>query len=163
MKATEEKVTPETASTSTDDSWRARIVNDRNGIARVINSVSRVAVVGIKPEEVGGPAFGVPQVMQQSGFTIIPVPVYYPELREILGEPVHRNLSTIDPPADMVQLFRRSSDVPKHLDEILAAKPKVVWMQLGIRNDAAAETLAKAGITVVQDRCFKVEMAWLGR
>ena len=63
----------------------------------------------------------------------------------------------------MVQLFRRSSDVPKHVDEILAAKPKVVWMQQGIRNDEAAEQFAKAGITVVQDKCLKVEMERLGR
>lgn len=154
---TEVKVTPDT------DEWRSHIVSDRQGIARVVNSVSRVAVIGIKPEHVGGPAFYVPEIMQESGFTIIPVPVYYPEVTEILGEKVHRNLSTIDPPPDMVQLFRRSADVAKHVDEILAAKPKVVWMQLGIRNDAAAEQFARAGITVVQDHCFKIEMEHLGR
>jgi len=166
MRITEEKVTSgaDPANTAAgDDNWRARIVDDRHGIARVINRVSRVAVVGIKPESAGGPAFYVPEIMQQSGFTIIPVPVYFPETTEILGEPVHRSLSTIDPPADTVQLFRRSSDVAQHVDEIIAAKPKVVWMQLGIRDEAAAERFAKAGITVVQDRCFKIEMADLGR
>lgn len=151
------KLTPDT------DEWRAHIVSDRQAIARVVNSISRVAVIGIKPESVGGPAYFVPEIMQQSGMTIIPVPVYYPEVTEILGEKVHRNLSTIDPPADMVQLFRRSSDVPRHVDEILAAKPKAVWMQLGIQNDEAAEKFARAGITVVQDRCMKIEMARLGR
>lgn len=158
MKAKEEKVMP-----GTEHDWKARIVDDAPGIARVINSVSRVAVIGIKPETVGGASYYVPQIMQQGGFTIIPVPVYYPDVQEILGEPVHRGLATIDPPADMVQLFRRSNDVTAHVDEILAAKPKVVWMQLGIRNEAAAERFAKAGITVVQDRCFKIEMAELGR
>ena len=154
---TDVKVTPDT------DEWRAHIVDDRQSIARVVNSVSRVAVIGIKPENVGGPAYYVPEIMKESGMTIIPVPVYYPEVTEILGEKVHRSLSTIDPPPDMVQLFRRSSDVPKHVDEILAAKPRVVWMQLGIRNDEAAEKFARAGITVVQDRCMKIEMERLGR
>ena len=154
---TEDKLTPDA------DDWRARIIDDRQGIARVIGSVSRVAVIGIKTEDAGGPAFFVPEMMQESGFTIIPVPVYHPEATEILGEPVHRSLATIDPPPQMVQLFRRSADVAKHVDEILAAKPKVVWMQLGIRNEPAAERFAKAGITVVQDKCLKVELARLGR
>ena len=154
---TEDNLTPD------DGEWRTRIVEDRQGIARIVNSVSRVAVIGIKTEDAGGPAFFVPEMMKESGFTIIPVPVYHPEATEILGEPVHRSLATIDPPPQMVQLFRRSADVAKHVDEILAAKPKVVWMQAGIRNDAAAERFAKAGITVVQDKCMKVELARLGR
>ena len=154
---TEDNLTPD------NGEWRARIVDDRHGIARVINSVSRVAVIGIKTEDAGGPAYFVPEMMKESGFTIIPVPVYHPEATEILGEPVHRSLATIDPPPQMVQLFRRSADVAKHVDEILAAKPRVVWMQSGIRNEAAAERFAKAGITVVQDRCMKVELARLGR
>lgn len=153
----EDNLTPDTGA------WRSRIVDDRQGIARAIDGVTRVAVIGIKTEETGGPAFFVPEMMQDSGFTIIPVPVYHPETTEILGEPVHRSLATIDPPADMVQLFRRSPDVAKHVDEILAAKPRVVWMQLGIRNDSAAETFARAGITVVQDKCLKVELARMGR
>ena len=153
----ESKVTPDS------DQWRGRIVEDDADIARIINSVSRVAVVGIKPVHVGGPAFYVPETMQQWGFTIIPMPVYYPEVTEILGEPVHRSLSTIHPPPDMVQLFRRSADVPQHVGEILAAHPQVVWMQLGIRNDAVAEQLARAGITVVQDRCLSVELERLRR
>lgn len=154
---TEEKLMPGV------DQWRDRIVDDRAGIARVVNSVSRVAVIGIKPENVGGPAFFVPEIMQESGYTIIPVPVYYPDVTEILGEPVHRSLATIDPPPDMVLIFRRSADVAKHVDEILATKPKVVWMQLGIRNDAVAERFAKAGMTVVHDKCMKVEMERIGR
>jgi len=154
---TEDKLTPDA------DEWRTRIVDDRQGIARVLGSVSRVAVIGIKTEDAGGPAFYVPEMMQESGYTIIPVPVYHPEATEILGEPVHRSLATIDPPPQMVQLFRRSPDVAGHVDEILAARPQVVWMQLGIRDDRAAETFARAGITVVQDKCLKVELARLGR
>ena len=121
-----------------------------------------MAVIGIKTPEAGGPAYTVPAYMQQVGFEIVPVPVYYPDVTEILGVPVHRSLATIDPPVDMVQLFRRSEDVIKHVDEILAAEPSVVWMQLGIRNDEAAERLARAGIFVVQDHCTYVELKRAG-
>ena len=81
-----------------------------------------------------------------------------PNVSEILGVPVHRSLATVLPPADVVQIFRRPADVPQHLDDILAAKPRVVWMQLGIRNDAVAEALARAGIHVIQNRCLQVEL-----
>ncbi|HEY0931086.1 MAG TPA: CoA-binding protein [Gemmatimonas sp.] len=146
------KVTPES------EDWRARLLSTPEQIDHVLAQVKRVAVIGIKPKDVGGPAHTVPAYMQQVGYDIVPVPVYYPEVTEILGAPVHRSLATIDPPADMVQLFRRSEDVPKHIDEILAAEPSVVWMQLGIRNDEAAERFARAGMWVVQDRCTYVEL-----
>jgi predicted CoA-binding protein len=149
--------------TAGDAEWRSRLVDDRNGIARVIGSVSRIAVIGIKTEAAGGAAYFVPEMAKASGFTIVPVPVYHPEATEMLGEPVHRSLATIQPPADMVLLFRRSTDVPKHVAEILAAKPRVVWMQLGIRNEEAAEAFARAGILVVQDHCLKIELERLGR
>ncbi len=143
--------------------WRDRILQSPAQLTRVLETMKRVAVIGIKPENVGGPAYYVPEYMQHAGFTIIPVPVYYPDVTTILGQPVHRTLATVTPPADMVQLFRRPTDVPKHLDEILAAKPQVVWMQLGIRHDEVAEKLARAGIQVVQDHCTKVELARMRR
>ena len=146
------------------DDWKSHLLNSGEAIQALLQNARRIAVLGIKPESHDDrPAFFVPAYAKGAGYEIIPVPVYYPEVTEILGEKVHRSLSTIDPPPDMVQLFRRSSDVPKHVDEILAAKPKVVWMQLGIRNDEAAEKFARAGITVVQDRCMKIEMERLGR
>lgn len=138
--------------------WRERLLESSIEITRVLERVKRVAVIGIKPAVVGGPAFYVPERMQQAGYEIVPVPVYYPEITEILGAPIHRSLSTVLPPVDMVQLFRRPNDVPRHLDEILAHKPSVVWMQLGIRHDDVARQLAEAGIDVVQDRCVKVEL-----
>ena len=95
--------------------------------------------------------------MQSAGYRIIPVPVYYPEVREILGEPVFRSVSEIGAPLDMVNVFRRPHDIPPHVDDIIAAKPKSVWFQLGIRNDEAAARLAEAGIKVVQNRCLMVE------
>ena len=86
------------------------------------------------------------------------MPVYYPEVTEILGEPVYRTVADVPGDVDMVNVFRRSHDVPPHVDDIIAKQPKSVWLQLGIRNDAAAERLARAGIDVVQDRCLLVEM-----
>lgn len=144
--------------TTTTAPWRDRLIESTPDILRVLERVKRVAVIGIKPEIVGGPAFYVPERMQRAGYEIIPVPVYYPEIKEILGAPIHRSLSTVSPKVDMVQLFRRPNDVPRHVDEIIAHGPSVVWMQLGIRNDIAAEKFARAGIDVIQDRCVKVEL-----
>jgi predicted CoA-binding protein len=85
------------------------------------------------------------------------VPVYYPDVTQILGRPVYRKVADIPGELDMVNVFRRSEDVPPHVDDILAKKPKSVWMQLGIRNDEVAEKLARAGIKVVQNRCLMVD------
>lgn len=143
--------------TTASDEWRTRLVEDAAGITAILAAMRRIAVIGIKPAEAGGPAATVPRFLQDEGFDIVPVPVYYPDVSEMLGVPVHRSLQTIDPPADLVQLFRRPADVAGHIDEILAAAPRVVWMQSGIRHEAAAEALARAGILVVQDRCLQVE------
>ena len=138
--------------------WRAHLLERQADVLRTLEEVRRVAVIGIKPEAVGGPAFYVPDRMRGAGYEIVPVPVYYPEVQEILGVPVHRSLATVTPPVDMVQLFRRPADVPRHLEEILVHRPRVVWMQLGIRHDAVAEALARAGIDVIQDRCVQLEL-----
>jgi predicted CoA-binding protein len=117
-----------------------------------------IAVLGIKTEAHSDqPAFYVPKYMQTAGFKIIPVPVYYPDVTEILGEKVHRQLQQIPDEVDMVNVFRRPQDIPAHLDDLLAKKPKSVWMQLGISHDGVAEQLARAGIKVVQDRCLMVD------
>jgi len=95
--------------------------------------------------------------MADHGYKIIPVPVYYPEVTEILGEQVYRDLNEIPDEIDLLNVFRRSDDISKHTFEILQKKPKAVWFQLGIRNDEVAERLADAGIKVVQDLCLMVE------
>lgn len=124
----------------------------------------RIAVLGIKTEAQSfQPSFYVPQYMAQAGFEIIPVPVYYPEVTEILGQKVYRKLADVPGEIDLVDVFRRSPDVAGHVADLLAKKPKAVWLQSGIRNDEAAETLARAGIKVVQDRCLMVEHRALGR
>jgi predicted CoA-binding protein len=95
--------------------------------------------------------------MQNAGFKIIPVPVYYPSVTDILGEVVYRRVSDIPEDVDMVNVFRRPHDIPPHLDDLLQKKPKSVWMQMGISHAVVAEELAKAGIKVVQDRCLMVD------
>jgi predicted CoA-binding protein len=144
--------------------WKTNLINDNAGIETLLRETKTIAVLGIKPEShAGQAAFYVPAHMAEAGYDVIPVPVYYPEVTEILGRPVFRNLAGIGRPIDMVNVFRRPSDIPPHVDDIIACKPKSVWFQLGIRNDEAAKTLAEAGIKVVQDRCLMVEEGRLRR
>ncbi len=144
--------------------WRANLITDSDGIEQLIRETKTIAVLGIKPEShADQAAHYVPAHMAAAGFDVIPVPVYYPEVTQILGKPVVRKLADIGRSVDMINVFRRPNDIPQHVDEILAAKPKSVWFQLGIRNDEAAETLAKAGIKVVQDRCLMVEESRMRR
>ncbi len=138
--------------------WQRNLISSREGIARIVRDARRIAVLGMKTEaQRGQPAFSVPEYMARAGYDIVPVPVYYPDVTEILGRPVYRSVSAVPGPVDMVNVFRRSKDIPPHVADILAARPRVVWFQLGIVNDEAAETLARAGIEVVQDACLLVE------
>jgi predicted CoA-binding protein len=138
--------------------WRANLLTDEDARRQLLASSQRIAVLGIKTEEQAGqPAFDIPKYLQGAGYEIIPVPVYYPEVTEILGRPVYRKLVDIPGPVDIVEVFRKPADIPAHLPDLLAKHPRAVWFQLGIRNDEAAESLARAGIQVVQDRCLMVE------
>jgi hypothetical protein len=138
--------------------WRDNILTRADQIRDLLLQTKTIAVLGIKTEaQSSQPAFYVPRYMQQAGFRIIPVPVYYPQVTEILGEPVFRKLADIPADVDMVNVFRRSQDVPPHVDDIIEKKPKSVWLQLGIYHQAASEQLAEAGIKVVQDRCLMVD------
>ena len=137
---------------------KARILEDDADILDLLANSHRVAVIGIKPEShATKPAYQVPKTLQEKGYEIVPVPVYFPEVEEILGEPVYRAVADIPGDVDIVDVFRRPDDIPAHVPDILAKKPKAVWFQLGIRNDEAAKTLVEAGITVVQNRCIKIE------
>lgn len=138
--------------------WKGNILTTDAEVAELLRETRRIAVLGIKPEDHGGqPAYYVPKYMQAAGYEIIPVPVYYPDVMEILGEKVYRRLADIPGDIDMLNIFRRSKDIFQHVDAILERKPKSVWLQLGIRDDDAAERFAKAGIKVVQDLCLMVE------
>lgn len=144
--------------------WRAHLITDHAGIAALLERTQRIAVLGIKTADASSqPAYYVPAYAQKAGYEVIPVPVYYPEVTEILDQKVYRAISDIPGPVDMVNVFRRPADITAHLGDIIAAQPKSVWFQLGIRNDAAAEQLARAGIEVVQDRCLLVELRNIGR
>src|ERR1051325_9241239 len=125
--------------------WKQNLINDADGIAELLRQTRSIAVLGIKPEShADQAAHYVAAHMAAAGYDVIPVPVYYPDVTEILGKKVFRKLADIGGP----------NDIPPHVDDILAKKPKYVWFQLGIRNDDAAQQLAEAGIKVVQDRCL---------
>ncbi|HEX8639055.1 MAG TPA: CoA-binding protein, partial [Pyrinomonadaceae bacterium] len=102
--------------------WQKNILETDAEIRELLADTRTIAVVGIKMESYQ-PAFYVPQYMQNAGFEIIPVPVYYPEATEILGEKIYRKLTDIPREIDLVNIFRRSSDVAKHAEDILAKKP----------------------------------------
>ncbi len=138
--------------------WRENLIESDDRIGELLRSTRRVAVLGIKTEaQADQAAFYVPRYVSEHGAEVVPVPVYYPDVKEILGRPVFRKVADVPGPLDLVDVFRRPSDIPAHLPDILAKRPRAVWFQLGIRNDAAAEELARAGVAVVQDRCLMVE------
>ncbi|MFL6215490.1 MAG: CoA-binding protein [Blastocatellia bacterium] len=138
--------------------WQEKLIDSSAPIRDLLSSIKRIAVLGIKTErQANQPAFYVPQYLASAGYEVIPVPVYYPEVTEILGQKVYRRVSDIPAAIDLVNVFRRGEDIDQHVEDILAKAPRAVWFQLGIRNDRAAERLAKAGIQVVQDRCIMVD------
>jgi uncharacterized protein len=137
---------------------RGRILEADDEAIDVLRRAQRVVVLGIKPESRrGAPAHYVAAYLQRVGYDVVPVPVYYPDVDVILGERVYRSVAEVPDDVDLVVVFRKAHDVAGHVDDIIAKKPGVVWLQLGIRNDEAAERFAQAGIDVVQDRCTMVE------
>lgn len=151
------------AGVETSPDWRSHLIEDDAGIRRILEYTRRIAVLGIKTAETRQPAYYVPEYAKGAGYEIVPVPVYHPDAKEILGAKVFRAVAAVPGEIEMVNVFRRSSDIPPHLDDIIAKRPRSVWFQLGIRNDAAAERLAREGIDVVQDRCLLVELSRIGR
>jgi predicted CoA-binding protein len=137
--------------------WRANLVDDDAGLAKILISARTVAVLGAK-SGAGEPAYYVPAYLKAHGYRVLPVnPTRTGE--RILGEPVVATLADLGEPVDVVEVFRRPEYLTGHAAEIvrLPWRPAAVWFQLGIRDDAAAETLARAGIRVVQDRCMMPE------
>jgi uncharacterized protein len=138
--------------------WRENILTDDAKIRDLLRATKRVAVLGIKTEgQADQAAFYVPKFLVGEGVEVVPVPIYYPEVKEILGRKVYRKLADVPGEVDIVDVFRRPGDVPAHVDDLKAKRPRAVWMQLGIRNEPAAEALAREGILVIQDRCLMVE------
>lgn len=134
---------------------------DRARLAELVRSARRIAVVGLshKPER---PSHRVAAYLQRAGYTIIPV---HPAGGVTLGEPVYpdlRSAAAAAGPIDIVNIFRRSEFIPALMDELLEARPRLVWMQMGIRHDEVARRLEAAGIAVVMDRCLAVDHQFLG-
>ena len=144
------------------ETWREHLIESPARIQQILETTKRIAVLGMKPDA-SQPAYYVPEYASQAGYDVVPVPVYYPDLTEIMGKKVYRKLADIPGDVDLVDVFRRPKDILQHVDDILAKKPKTVFFQLGIRNDEAAERLAKAGIDVIQDHCLLVELRRIGK
>jgi hypothetical protein len=120
-------------------------------IRTILESSPTVAVLGIHDDQ-ARPAYYVPEYLHEQGYEIYGV---NPTIagRELFGHAVVGSLAELPVPIDLIDVFRRSEWIPEHVGELIAAKPRVVWMQLGVRSDAAAAALEKAGIEVVMDRC----------
>jgi predicted CoA-binding protein len=129
-------------------------------IEAILRTSRRIAVVGLSPKP-ERPSHGVASYLKNAGYTIVPV---RPTGTIILGEPVQPNLraAAATGPLDIVNIFRRSEFVPALLDDLLAVRPRLVWMQMGIRNEPTARRLEAEGIAVVMDRCLAVDHQFLG-
>lgn len=136
-------------------------INDAR-LREILSSSPTIAVLGIhrEPEKA---AFYVPEYLHDEGYRIIGVnPVFKDQ--QLFDEPVRATLAEIREQVDIVDVFRRPEQIPAHVEDILAMKPrpKVVWFQLGIKNDDAAKILEAAGIVVVQNRCTLADHQRLG-
>ncbi len=116
----------------------------------ILTTNQKIAVVGIsdKPYRAG---YYVPAYLKDKGYQIIPV---NPNLDTVFGQKVYPDLLSVPQPVDVVLIFRRSEAVPEIVDQAIQIKAKVVWMQLGIINETAAEAARKAGLEVVMDQCM---------
>jgi len=128
---------------------------DRGQLTTLIREARRIAVVGLSPKP-QRPSHSVAAYLQRAGYIIVPV---HPAGGVTLGETVYTNLrdAAAAGPIDIVDVFRRSEYVPALLDDLLAVRPKLVWLQVGVRHDEVAERLEAAGIPVVMDRCLAVD------
>ena len=137
--------------------WKANLLEDDARIHALLKGAKRVAVLGIKSDaESEKPGHAVPAYLQAHGYEVIPVPVRDPG-PTVLGQKTYARVADVPGQVDIVDVFRKPEDIDGHVEDLIAKKPRAVWFQLGIRNDAAAEKLARAGIQVVQDRCMKIE------
>ena len=132
-----------------------QIIDDIAGLRRVLALSRTIAVVGLSANWYR-PSHFAAKYMQDKGFSIVPV---NPAYAEVLGERCYPDLASIPRPVDMVDCFRKPGDIVPIAREAVAIGAKVLWMQLGIRNDEAARIALDGGLDVVMDRCVKIEHA----
>jgi len=124
-------------------------------LRRILNTYKRVAMVGLSADW-WRPSFFAAKYLLEHGFEVIPV---NPKYEEILGQKCYPDLKSIPTPVDVVDLFQKAERVPLFIDDAIEIGAKVVWMQLGIVNEEAAQKARDAGLEVVMDRCMKIEYA----
>jgi predicted CoA-binding protein len=130
---------------------------DEETIRGLLERVRRIAVVGLSPKTFRD-SHRVARYLLERGYEIVPV---YPREDEILGQRVFRRIQDIDPPVELVDVFRRSEELPGVIDDALAARASAVWLQLGCIDEPGALRAQAAGVTVVMDRCLMVDHARL--
>ena len=131
------------------------IVDDIAGLRRILAQSKTIAVVGLSANWYR-PSYFAAKYLQEHGYRIVPVNPSYPE---VLGERSYPNVAAIPEPVDVVDGFRKAAEMPALAREAVAKGAKVLWMQLGIRNEEAARIATDAGLDVVMDRCMKIEHA----
>jgi len=131
------------------------IVDDIAGLRRILAQTRTIAVVGLSANWYR-PSYFAAKYMQDHGYRIVPV---NPAYAEVLGERCYPTLAAVPGPVDLVDCFRKPGEIVPIAHEAIAKGAKVLWMQLGIRNDEAAQIANGAGLDVVMDRCVKIEHA----
>jgi uncharacterized protein len=132
-------------------------MSDIETLRRILATCRTIAVVGLSADWFR-PSYFAAKYMQEHGYRIVPV---NPKYDRILGEPCYRSLADIPHPVDMVDVFRRTDDVPPIAREAVAIGAKVLWQQLGVTSDDADRIAREAGLDSVMDRCVKIEHARL--
>lgn len=128
-------------------------MNDIDTFRRVLRDTRTIAVVGLSASEFR-PSFQVARFMKENGYHIIPV---NPKYREVLGETCYPGLAAIPEPVDLVDVFRQPADIPAIAREAVAIGAKTLWLQRGLISDEARQIAQAAGLTVIMDRCLKIE------
>ena len=137
-----------------------RLTLPLEALRAILRDSRTIAVVGLSPNP-ARPSHEVARYLQETGYRIVPV---RPGVTRILGEPCHPDLAAATEaagPLDIVNIFRRSEAVSGLYDGLLATQPRLVWMQVGVKDEVVAVGLEKAGIPVVMDRCLMVDHPWL--
>jgi predicted CoA-binding protein len=133
--------------------WTGPTAKDR---LKILRDAKTIAIVGASPNSARSSYFVSTYLQQSSNYTLYFV---NPNAKEILGQPVYKDLASLPVIPDIVDVFRKASDIPEVIDDVLALGAKTVWIQLGIWNEEAAVYGESKGLTVVMDRCIKIEHA----